>query len=199
MNNPFSKALNSIAKSFKDDPSKMLIRTGVAGWTLSSIAQIGAILVNPKIPIEQKSFLIPQEMADAATNIGLFFLLTLSAKKCVSKLFSTGKFAPKSVRKFLNENKDLYGKRIGKLDFNLDDVLKNNKNFPENEYRVCKSLGTTIATVGAGILASNVITPVVRNEMASNMQKKYINNSQKPVYNKTQIQTTSYKSSGMRV
>lgn len=198
MNNPFTKVLNNIAKSFKDDPSKMLIRTGVAGWTLSSVAQIGAVLVNPKIPNEQKSFLVPQEFADAATNIGLFFLFTLSAKNFVSKLFSTGKFAPKSVRKYLNEHKDLYGEKIGKLDFNLDDVLEKNKDFPRDEYRACKSLGTTFATVGAGILASNIITPIIRNEMASNMQKKYINNSQRPVYNKTPIQTT-FKTSGMKI
>lgn len=199
MNNPFTKVLNNIAKSFKDDPSKMLIRTGVAGWTLSSIAQIGAVVINPKISSEQKSFLVPQEFADAAVNIGLFFVLTLSAKNFVSKLFSTGKFAPKSVRKYLNEHKDLYGKKIGKLDFNLDEVLEKNKDFPKAEYRACKSLGTTIATVGAGILASNVITPIIRNEMASNVQKKYINKSHKPVYNKTQIQPTDYKFSGMKV
>ncbi len=199
MNNPFTKVLNSVAKSFKDDPSKMLIRTGVAGWTLSSIAQIGAVLINPKISNEQKSFLIPQEFADAAVNIGLFFVLTLSAKKFVSKLFSTGKFAPKSVRKYLNEHKDLYGKKIGKLDLNLDNVLEKNKDFPSAEYRACKSLGTTIATVGAGVLASNIITPIIRNEMASNMQKKYINNSTKPLYNKPQIQTTTFKTSDIKI
>ena len=42
MFNPFKSALNWVAKHFRKDASKMLIWTGVAGWTLSSLAQISA-------------------------------------------------------------------------------------------------------------------------------------------------------------
>ena len=73
MSNAFQNVLNWVYENFKKDASKMLIWTGVAGWTLSSLAQIGAILFNPNISKEQKSFLIPQELADAAVNIGSFF------------------------------------------------------------------------------------------------------------------------------
>lgn len=198
MNNPFKNALNWIAKNFRKDASKMLIWTGVAGWSLSSVAQIGAVLFNPKISNEQKSFLIPQEFADAAVNIGSFFLVTQVAKKYVSKLFSTGKFAPKSVREYLSKHKDLYADKVGKLDFDLDKVLKQNADFPKEKYWACKNFGTTVATVGAGILSSNIITPIVRNEMAANMQKNYINKKQGAEINKPQIQQTSFKS-GMRI
>ena len=190
MNNPFKSVLNWIAKNFRKDASKMLIWTGVAGWSLSSLAQITGVLFNPKISNEQKSFLIPQELADAAVNIGSFFLITQVAKRSVSKLFSTGKFAPTSVRNYLKKHKDLYGKKVGKLDFDLDEVLKQDRFFPKNEYWTCKNFGTSIATVGAGILSSNIITPIVRNEMASKMQKNYINNKKQGEINKPKVNTT---------
>lgn len=199
MFNPFKSALNWIANHFRKDASKMLIWTGVAGWTLSSLAQISAVLFNPKLSKEQKSFLVPQEFADAAVNIGSFFLVTQVAKKSISKCFSTGKFAPEKVRNFLNKNKDLYGKKVGKLDFDLDEVLKQDKLFPRDEYWACKNFGTTMATVGAGILSSNIITPIVRNQMASKMQKKYIDNKDKIDYKLPKVNTQTYKSSGMKI
>lgn len=175
MAKPFEGILTWVADNFRKDASKMLIWTGVAGWTISSLAQIGAILVNPKISAEQKSFLVPQEIADAAVNIGSFFLVTQAVKKLTSKLFSTGKFAPQKVRDFLNKNKSLYGKKVGKLDFDLDDVFKTTS-APDvlNSYYKCKNFGTTLATVGAGVVSSNIITPIVRNRMASSMQKDYL-------------------------
>lgn len=174
MKNVLENVLNWVAENFRKDASKMLIWTGVAGWTLSSLAQVGAVIFNNKISDEKKSFLIPQEMADAAVNIGSFFLITQAAKKITAKLFATGKFAPKAVRAYLEKNKDLYANKVGKLDFDLDEVLKTHNDFPKNEYYACKNFGTTLATVGAGIVSSNIITPVIRNNMASKMQKNYI-------------------------
>ena len=87
MAKPLESIVNWIATHFRKDASKMLIWTGVAGWTLSSLAQIGAILFNSKLSKEEKSFLIPQELADAAVNIGSFFLVTQVVKRSVSKMF----------------------------------------------------------------------------------------------------------------
>lgn len=176
MAKPLQNALNWVYEKFSKDPSKMLIWTGVAGWTLSSVAQVGAILFNRKIPDEQKGFLVPQEMADAAVNIASFFLITQGAKLLVSKLFSTGKFAPKKVRQYLMQNKDIYANKIGKLDFDLGKELKNKPVF--NEYNKCKRFGEIVTTVGAGVVASNIVTPIIRNRMASNMQKNYISKKQ---------------------
>lgn len=192
MKNVLDNVLNWVAEHFRKDASKMLIWTGVAGWTLSSLAQVGAVLCNNKISSEKKSFLVPQELADAAVNIGSFFLITQAAKKTVSKLFSTGKFAPQKVRAYLDKNKDLYAKKIGKLDFDLDEVLKKNQDFPKDEYYACKNFGTTLATVGAGIVSSNIVTPIIRNNMASKMQKNYIAQKQN---NPPQVS----KPAGMRI
>lgn len=194
MKNPFNRILDWVAKNFRKDASKMIIATGVAGWTLSSLAQISAIVFNPKISNDKKSFLVPQEFADAAANIGSFFLITLMVKKLTSKLFSTGKLAPKSLRKCFKKYPDIFEGKIGKLDFKVDDYIKKIDNFPKDEYYAYKNFGTTIATVGAGIVSSNIVTPILRNEMASNMQKNYINNK-KNLENRQQC----FKSHGLRV
>ena len=49
MNKMFQSFLEWMFESFSKDASKMLIFTGVAGWTLSSLAQVSAILFNKKI------------------------------------------------------------------------------------------------------------------------------------------------------
>lgn len=199
-----SSIIDWVAGNFRKDASKIIIWSGVAGWTLSSLAQIGALIFNNKISKEQKSFLIPQEFADAAVNIGSFFLITQFAKSTAAKLFSTGKFAPSKVRSYLNKHADKYADKIGKLDFNLDSVLKNDHRFPQKEYYGCKNFGTTIATIGAGILSSNIVTPIVRNNMASKMQKKYLNSKSKEEVKAVEKPTlthssTAFKSYGMKI
>ena len=67
-----------------------------------------------------------------------------------------------------------FSERIGKLDFDLDKVLKQNPDFPKEAYYACKNFGTTIATIGAGVVSSNIITPILRNRAATKMQKNYI-------------------------
>ena len=190
MSKPFQSILNWISRNFSNDASKMLIATGVAGWTISSIAQIGAILLNPKISDEKKSFLVPQEIADAAVNIGAFFLITQCSKNLMTKMCKTGKIASKKVREFLNKSPELKSK-VGKIDFDIEKVLEKNNNLFEN-YETYKSFVTTFTTVGAGIVSSNIITPIIRNNMAANMQKNYIQNKQ------TYSQPT-FKSNGLRI
>ena len=174
MDKNFQSILNWVYNNFKKDASKMLIWTGVAGWSLSSFAQICGILFNPEIPKEQKGFLVPQECGDALVNIGSFFLITQLAKKSALNLFKTGKFAPKTVREFLEKNKKIYGDKIGKIDFDLGKVLEKDAPDLVKNFNAYKDFGTTVATVGAGVVSSNIITPIIRNKMASNMQKDYI-------------------------
>ena len=172
--------LNKIARKFSDDPSKMLITTSVVGWSLSSLAQIIAVAVNPKIKEEQKVFLIPQEFNDALVNIGAFLLITQFTKKTVTNLFKTGKFAPVRVKEYLYKNSHHYKDKIGKLDLNLDEVLKTSDKETLRAYNTYKTFGTTVATVGAGILSANIVTPLIRNKMASKVQKSYINVNSAP-------------------
>ena len=174
----FQKSLEWVCETFEKDTSKMLIVTGALGWALSSLAQAAAIVVNPKVSVEKKSFLLPQELMDGFINVLSFLGITLFAKKYIQKLVSTGKIAPKSVREFLNKNKSLYHDKIGKLDFNVGDVLVDKK--LQSSYESYKNFVTTMGTLGASILACNVVTPVIRNKTASRVQKNYIEMKNNP-------------------
>ena len=183
----YQRCLEWVCETFKEDTSKMLIATGTLGWILSSAAQLGAIAGNSKISPEKKSFLLPQEFMDACVNVAGFFIITMLTKVGIKKLATTGKIAPQSVREFLNNNK-IYKDKVGKLDFNLDDVLSQN---PENSkvYDAFKShmnYMTTMGTIGASVLSCNIITPLIRNKTASRVQKTYIDMKNNPTAYQTQ-------------
>ena len=166
----FKNIIDSIAKNYGNNPGKMLVHTGVIGWGLSSLAQVCAIIINDKIPKEQKMFLIPQEIADAGINILSFYLITQTFKGIALKLVNMGKLLPESVRKFLNDNNI---KNIGKKTFDVEkngnltnDIAKKFDNFRNGV--------DVIATTIGSILSCNIVTPIARNEIAANRQKKLL-------------------------
>lgn len=191
MNNPLQKILNSLYNNFKKDTSKVLIITGVLGWGLSALAQMGAVVFNPKLSKDQKSFLFPQELSDGLVNTCSFLLITLAVKKFISKLASTGKIAPQSVRDFINKKPELKEK-VGKLDLDLDKVLKSNSEFPTNSYYTYKNYITTVGTIGASIVATNVVTPILRNKMANKAHNKFMDA-------KTNMPAPNSYNSGMKI
>ena len=198
MKSSFFKApLNWIYENFKKDTSKMLVVTGTLGWALSSLAQMGAILFNSKIDFEQKSFLLPQEFLDAVFNVGAFFAITSLTKKSISKLASTGKIAPKKVREYLHKHKDLYGEKVGKFDFDLDEVLKGDAKFPKESYYTYKNYVTTLGTVGASVLSCNIVTPILSNSLAADVQKEYRNKKKEII--QSQPKTPINYSGNMRI
>lgn len=166
----FMKAKDYIAGRYGDDIGKMLVHTGVIGWILSSAAQVAAIVINDKIPKEQKMFLIPQEIADAGVNIASFYLITNCFKSFASKFVKSGKWAPKSVREFLNASPKLKEK-VGKVGF---DILKDVKNIPEKiakDYKFFEDGVDVVATTVGSVLSCNIVTPLLRNRFASDRQK----------------------------
>lgn len=201
MNKFFTNILNTIAEKYKEDPSQMLIITGIIAWLTSAAAQVGCIVFDKEISKEKKSFLIPQEILDAVINVCSFFVVTRLCQKTTAKLFSTGKFAPDNVRAFLEKNQDKYGEKFGKLDFNLGEVLKNDAPNLLNEYDSCKTFATTLATLGGSIVSSNILTPILRNSVAADIQKSYIENKDsfaqmdKEKNNKTTFKASPYYNS----
>lgn len=173
MSNPslFMKFKDLVAKHYGKNPGKMLIHTGVIGWILSSAAQVGAIVINDKIPKEQKMFLIPQEIADAGVNIVSFYLITQSFKSVAAKLVKTGKWLPGEVRTFL-KNSNL-AKKVGKADF---DVLRDANLSKEltDKYTAFNDGIDVVATTVGSILSCNIVTPLVRNEIAAKRQQSGI-------------------------
>ncbi len=185
----FMNFKNLIAKHYGDNPGRMLIHTGVIGWILSAAAQVMAIAINDKIPKEQKMFLIPQEMADAAVNIVSFYAVTQTFASVAGKLVKTGKWLPGSVRAFLE--KSGLGAKLGKKGFNVK-VDGNLTDELAKQYDKFNNGIDVIATTIGSILSCNIITPLVRNEIAADRQKKAISkmnakNPVKPVENNTNM------------
>lgn len=173
MNNAslFTRAKNLIAKHYGDAPGKMLVHTGVIGWILSSAAQVCAISINDKIPKEQKMYLIPQEIADAFVNIVSFYAITQTFTSTALKLVNSGRWLPKSVKNFL-EYKGL-GDKLGQKGF---DIVKSGALTPSAKKRLdlFKNGIDVIATTIGSIISCNIVTPIIRNEIAAKRQKNSI-------------------------
>lgn len=193
MKSPFKYLIDKIATKFGGDIAHMLIWTGAATWLSSGLAQIFGIFTNNNLSKKQKRYLVPQETMDMLTNIACFISITTVSKKLISKLFTTGKFAPKEVRNFLNNN-EKYKNKIGKLDFNLDDILKDKPqdDVVKRSYNACKNFYTTLTTISAGIISTNIITPIIRNHYAANYLNA-IDKNEKKINETKKIETQNTK------
>lgn len=166
----FSDFKTVMYKNYGENPGKMLVHTGVLGWILSSLAQVSAVIFNDKISPEQKTFLIPQEIADAAINILSFYVITSSFKNIASKLVSTGKLTTKPIKEFLTKQGVATTDKIGKLDFNIEKL----ENFQDikGDYKPFKNGVDVVASTVGSIISCNLVTPVLRNQYAAKKQKQ---------------------------
>jgi len=163
----------NLYKNYGENPGKMLVHTGTLGWILSSLAQVTALVFNDKISSEQKSFLIPQEIADAGINILSFYLITNSFKNLASKMVSTGKLTTKSIQSYLQKNGLCSNGRVGKLDFNIE-KLDDFKTGIKEKYQPFKESVDVVASTIGSVISCNLVTPVLRNIYASDRQKNAI-------------------------
>lgn len=164
----------SIYKKYSKNAGKMILHTGVITWTLSSLAQIGAIVYNDKIPKEQKKFLIPQEIADGLLNIAAFYIVTKSLKDIAGKLVSTGKWSNQTIRNFVEEsgNKIKMGaQKMGDFKTNLPKTFEGNEEF-YTAYEPFKNGIDMIATTIGSVVSCNVVTPFIRNSIGAKQQKQ---------------------------
>lgn len=166
----FMDMKNSLMRSFGEDPGKMLLHTGTLGWILSSLAQVMAVVLNDKIPKKQKTFLIPQEIADAGINICSFYIFTNSFTKLANKMVSTGKWRTPAIDAFLKKYN--LKKHIGSYDFNIKDLA----NFDEikSSYKAIASGNAIAASTIGSIISCNLVTPVLRNKFAAHKQQQAI-------------------------
>lgn len=163
--------LDYLYKTYHKNAGKMLIHTGVIGWVLSSAAQMAGIIMNDKIPKEQKMFLIPQEFADACFNIISFYLVTRSFTGIAEKLVNTGKWLPSNVKNHLIKNG--FKDKIGKFGFN---IIRDTKltGRPKRSFELFQNGIGVIATTIGSIISCNIITPISRNKYASIRQQQNI-------------------------
>ena len=174
LTNSFNSFKTSLYKNYGENPGKMLVHTGVLGWILSSLAQISAVAFNDKISPEQKSFLIPQEAADAAINILSFYVITSSFKNLASKLVSTGKLTTRAIKNGLL-NAGIREADIGSFNFNIDNLITNqNLTQLKKDYKPFKNGVDVVASTIGSIISCNIVTPILRNQYAAKKQKKAI-------------------------
>ena len=171
----FDKIKVWMYKEYGNNPAKLLVHTGSIGWILSSLAQVTAIGVNDKYSKEDKQFLIPQEIADGAVNVTLFYTLTAGCKQIAEKLFESGKVIVPNTKKALQD---------GLKKHNIDMKTLQEYNIPVSKimtdeqalksFKNAKSGAAIIASLIGSVISSNIVTPIVRNYIASNFQKKSI-------------------------
>lgn len=164
-----------IFKKCSKDLGSVLIWTTIAGWAASSGAQIMGIVRNSKYTKEQKRFMINQELGDAAVNILSYFALTMPVKKVATKMVSTGKVLPRSLKMNIIRHGD--GRRLGKLDFDVSSTGYLTEKEVKS-YESFKNFVSTAAAVVGGVLSSNIITPILRNKFASKKQVKFLSQSE---------------------
>ena len=164
LENFFEASKNFIYKHTYKDPAKMLILMGALGFALSSMGQCFAIKINDKIDKKKKKFLLAQEAADGAVNIGLFLGITSSIWKVSDKLIG-----------FLGNGKTAVKKHV-----KPDPYTRNH----------IKLGGRIFTTIAASVVACNIITPYVRNIIAGKL-RHYYEGKETPLKGKLSVSTPS--------
>lgn len=162
----FKGLKTKIWKNVVNNPGDTLMHTGAIGWAASSLAQITGMLFNDDIDSNKKKFLIPQEFADAVGNIALYYIVTVSIKDNVEKLFENGKIRFKDVMKQFRDDKekdlikceieDLF--KSGKVIEKLGEAVESKK-----IYAAHKNGASVLATLIASVISCNILTPYIRN------------------------------------
>ena len=159
-----------------DSASTMLVFMGIIGTITSSIAQQIGIRVNPNIPDDKKSFLINQEEKDCMLSAGLTWLTGTGSKKLVMKLTDNGFLLNDKIRTVADNIAWKHGmthRELAKSGFykvkgdlpNLNICMPQFKNL-KRDFRRCQEGLSVIAAVGAAILTTNLIVPILRNKLA---------------------------------
>ncbi|MDD3594441.1 MAG: hypothetical protein PHX18_07430 [Candidatus Gastranaerophilales bacterium] len=156
-----------------------LKNVSTVGWVLSCLAQVGAIIINDKIPSKEKKFLIPQEIMEGVVNVALFWCLTSRATDWGRKLVLTKKFIPKSLAPHLKDFKPKSFK-VEKLQQEFFNHVRKTcpNNFAE-AHNAIEGIGLITSIIGS-VVACNLVTPIIRNKLASIYQTWKLKKQGKP-------------------
>lgn len=189
--------INYMFKNYSKDDGKLLVHMGALSWVFGAIAQVGAVICDKNIDKKKKKFLLPQEAADAGANVVLFYTVCDVIKRASDKLVESGKLltqeaadAIKALKPGAKNWKDVFS--AAELKSNLTELLQDGSKLKlfngqaltqAQKDAVSKALDAVekhknnmgiIAAIGASVLACNVITPYVRNFIASKWQKNQL-------------------------
>lgn len=156
-----------------------LIIVGAAGWLVSMFAQLTSIKSNKEIPKEKKKYLLTQETIDGGSNTLLYLAFTTAFSKLVKWGVESGRVITPDIDKALKNHIKSNGidtyeqvlksarQGVTKLGKRLQYDAPNLKLFQDNK----NALGL-LATIAGSIISCNIITPLVRNRVASTVQEK---------------------------
>ena len=226
-NSLFDKLKQKAFDRFSKGLGSMLIVTSALGWVLGSAGQIFGVMTNDKYSSKDKNFLVRQEIADGLLNIIAFCAITISSKNFSKKLVDTGKIISPKIAEFCKKN----GIDLSKDKINIPDALKEKitnitkkiengakvlnqgetskleaeKNalleFKKDVLAPFQSGAEVFGTLAGGILASNIVTPILRNKIAaSSLKKQNIQQNQTQTqYQQLPYQRTYPTQSGMKI
>lgn len=138
---PPTKLLEKVFNTYKDDTSKLLVHAATASWTLATIANTIGAATSKTIDPKQKKFIVPQEIADGALNIGLFVLITETLRRGAGKFADSGKIIFEGIKK----GSEAFNNRKGGLQ--------------------------VLASLVGAVVSSNILTPIIRGKIAAKTQK----------------------------
>lgn len=101
--------------TYSKDGGKLLVHLGALGWVFSSAAQLVVVATDKNIDKDKKKFLLPQEAADAAVNVGMYYSICDVIKKLADYSVEKGKFLTDDVAKSLIKIKTKGGDNVKNL------------------------------------------------------------------------------------
>ncbi len=183
-------------KNYSKDGGKMLIHMGALGWFIASGAQLIALITNKKIDKEDKKFLIPQEAADGIVNFSMFYALTDTTQRIITKAVEKGKITNPEITNIINKIAKSNNTSANELlkTKNISDLLTDAQD--KKLFKQFKGGVDIITTIMASVVACNIVTPIVRNKIASLIKnrndKKKLNNEpdNNPIDENNKFKTT---------
>lgn len=164
-NNNAGIKLNNLIKNITDrhekDPGSIVKIAGAITWACSSAAQVKAIVTNEKIPAQDKKFMVRQEIADGAINVGILVTLSTLFQKAGREIVKHGLIPQQAIEDPQFGN---HSSVIKYLKANLKSAA-DVKTLPECLQKYVKGMSVITALIG-GILAVNVAAPILRNKIA---------------------------------
>lgn len=160
-------------KHYGQNSGNMILHAGAAGWLLSSVAQVVALVFNDNIPKEQKKFLVPQEIADGFVNVLSFYLITKGFKDVGQKLVKSGKWSNLEIRNFVKKNDKTV--KMGDFSTDIESKFKGNEEF-HSAFGPFKTGVDMLTTTIGSVISCNIITPYARNYIGAILQKRSIDN-----------------------
>ncbi len=173
---PFIEKAERYILNHFDSASTMLVFMGIIGTITSSFAQQLAIKNNKKLSDETKSFLINQEENDCILSAGLTWLTGTGSKKIIHHLTSNGYLLNDKVRSASDEVASTLGmthRELAKSGFYKNikgqfNIFNKELDFRpiRTDFLRCQEGLSVIAAIGAAILTTNLIVPILRNKFA---------------------------------